>query len=86
MTEASHLALLRSWSAYTGLGLVPWKMVLLAICLLLFRRLPFVLLCRSWIPAVPDLRQAVFCGWFGPVGVSAVCEYSFHCQLKVHSL
>lgn len=43
--------------------LVPWKLFLLAVCILAFRRLPFLLAIHRGIPALPDLKQALFAGW-----------------------
>lgn len=54
------------------LGLSAWRLVVLAICILLFRRLPFVVALKPWIPALATHREAAFAGWFGPIGVGAV--------------
>ncbi|KAG0016017.1 hypothetical protein BGZ81_011426, partial [Podila clonocystis] len=54
------------------LGLTVWRLVVLAICILLFRRLPFVVALKPWIPALGTHREAAFAGWFGPIGVGAV--------------
>ncbi|GAA6062359.1 hypothetical protein JCM10212_005701 [Sporobolomyces blumeae] len=67
-----YLGALMPWSEFGTEYLTPWKLVLLALCILLFRRAPFLLLIHKGIPALPDLKQAVFAGWFGPIGVSAV--------------
>jgi NhaP-type Na+/H+ or K+/H+ antiporter len=45
---------------------------LLAIAILLLRRLPFMLACYRWIPDIRTFREAAFTGWFGPMGVGAV--------------
>ncbi|KAK4058794.1 hypothetical protein OIO90_000240 [Microbotryomycetes sp. JL221] len=67
-----YLGALIPWSELSMNGLVPWKLVLLAIAVLCLRRLPWVLSVWKLIPAIPDTRQAIFTGWFGPIGVSAV--------------
>ncbi|KAG0339550.1 hypothetical protein BG000_001846 [Podila horticola] len=54
------------------LGLSIWRLILLAFCILLFRRLPFVVALKPWIPALATHREAAFAGWFGPIGVGAV--------------
>ncbi|KAF9212554.1 hypothetical protein BGZ59_006597 [Podila verticillata] len=54
------------------LGLSVWRLILLAITILLFRRLPFVVALKAWIPALATHREAAFAGWFGPIGVGAV--------------
>jgi NhaP-type Na+/H+ or K+/H+ antiporter len=42
-----------------------WRLVLLAICVLLFRRLPVILALYKFIPDVKTFREAAFTGWFG---------------------
>lgn len=57
------------WSGWAGLG---WSGVALAVGIVLFRRLPALLLLR---PLIPDFRRwtdALFMGWFGPIAVSAI--------------
>lgn len=55
------------WSEWADLG--PW-LVPVVLGVLVLRRLPWLLLLRR--PLSLDLRDAVFLGWFGPIGVSAV--------------
>lgn len=45
---------------------------MLAIAILLLRRLPFMLVAYRWIPDIKTFREAAFTGWFGPMGVGAV--------------
>lgn len=54
------------------LGVEPWRLVVIAILILLFRRLPIVLLLKPVLPALKTYREAFFAGWFGPMGVGAV--------------
>lgn len=49
-----------------------WHGVVLAVAVLLLRRLPAVLLLRPLMKQMPQLRDGMFVGWFGPVGVSAM--------------
>jgi NhaP-type Na+/H+ or K+/H+ antiporter len=49
-----------------------WRLFLLAIAILLLRRLPFMLLAYRWIPDIKTFREAAFTGWFGPMGVGAI--------------
>ncbi|CEH15835.1 related to na h-exchanging protein [Ceraceosorus bombacis] len=64
------------WGDYStggsSLGIDPWRVVVMAIAVLLVRRLPAVLAMYKIIPAVSELKEALFLGWFGPIGVSAV--------------
>jgi len=42
------------------------------IMLISFRRLPIVFAMHKFIPQIEEKRQAIFVGFFGPIGVSAV--------------
>src|SRR5690606_9725442 len=42
------------------------------VAVLLLRRLPFLLILKRWIPELQDTRDALFLGWFGPIGVAAL--------------
>ena len=55
------------WSQWADLG---WAVVVFPVAVLLLRRLPVVLALRR--PLGLRWRDAVFLGWFGPIGVSAV--------------
>lgn len=48
------------------------KLVALGILVLLVRRLPWVFGMHRWIRQIEETRQAIFVGFFGPIGVSAV--------------
>lgn len=43
---------------------------------LLFRRLPIVLATYKLAPAIHNFREALFTGWFGPIGVGALFYYT----------
>ncbi|KAG0337257.1 hypothetical protein BG004_007714 [Podila humilis] len=55
-----------------ALSLSVWRLVVLAIAILLLRRLPFLVAMKPVIPALTTYREAIFAGWFGPIGVGAV--------------
>lgn len=55
-----------------SLGLSPWKLVIIAILIILFRRIPIMLALKPVIPDIRTWREALFCGHFGPIGVGAV--------------
>jgi NhaP-type Na+/H+ or K+/H+ antiporter len=63
------LGLAIPWQQWLGLG---WKGLLLVVAILLFRRLPIILLLRHWIKPLQHWRDALFVGWFGPIGVAAL--------------
>ncbi|EPB82236.1 hypothetical protein HMPREF1544_11041 [Mucor circinelloides 1006PhL] len=62
------------WSDFgnAALGLTPWRLVVIAILILLFRRLPILIILKPVMPAMKTYREAIFSGWFGPMGVGAV--------------
>lgn len=55
---------------------------MLALLVLLLRRLPAMLAMYSFIPAISSFREAVFVGHFGPMGVSAL----FYAALALREL
>lgn len=62
------------WEQFNNaaIGIHAWKLVILAILVLLFRRLPIVLAMKPFTPDIRTWREAFFCGHFGPIGVGAV--------------
>ncbi|KXG52767.1 Cation/H+ exchanger [Penicillium griseofulvum] len=54
------------------LGLTPWRLVVIAILVLFFRRIPIMLMLKPFIPDVKTWREALFAGHFGPIGVGAI--------------
>lgn len=62
------------FSAFSNaeLTLSVWRLIVIAILVLLLRRLPIILALYRWIPDVKTFREAVFSGHFGPIGVGAV--------------
>ncbi|CAE7120169.1 unnamed protein product [Rhizoctonia solani] len=50
------------WYAYNDpiTGIVPWRVAALAVCVLLFRRLPWVVGIYKMIPAIPSFKEAIF--------------------------
>ncbi|WP_222195021.1 cation:proton antiporter domain-containing protein [Modestobacter italicus] len=63
------------WSEWVDLG---WGAVVFPVAVLLLRRLPVVLALIR--PLGLRLRDAVFLGWFGPIGVSAVFYLTFSAE------
>ncbi|KAK9413245.1 putative Na(+)/H(+) antiporter [Seiridium unicorne] len=56
----------------TDLGLTAWRLTVIAIFVILFRRIPIMLALKPLIPDVKTWREAVFAGHFGPIGVGAI--------------
>ncbi|KAI9224860.1 Sodium/hydrogen exchanger family-domain-containing protein [Blastocladiella britannica] len=60
------------FAALAALPYAWWQLLLLCISILLFRRLPWVLALYRFIPAIKTRHEALFAGWFGPMGVSGL--------------
>lgn len=63
------LGLVLPWSGWADLG---WRAPVLVGAVLLLRRVPAVLAVRPLVAALRHRLDAVFVGWFGPLGVSAL--------------
>jgi len=71
------LGLVLPWQEWLLLG---WKGLGLVVAILLFRRLPAFLLLNRFIPRTKGVRDSLFMGWFGPIGVAAI----FYANLATH--
>ena len=61
------------WSIFLRNNVVPiYRLVALGILILLCRRLPIVYVMHKKIGQIEDPHQALFVGFFGPIGVSAI--------------
>lgn len=61
------------WGKFLTNDVIPlYRLVPLGILILMFRRLPWVYAIHKKIPQIEHARQAIFVGFFGPIGVSAV--------------
>ncbi|KAF3766035.1 hypothetical protein M406DRAFT_290370 [Cryphonectria parasitica EP155] len=61
------------WDMFRENSVIPlYRLVPLGILILLVRRLPWILAIHKKIPQIEHLRQAIFVGFFGPMGVSAI--------------
>lgn len=62
------------WSEFNApnLSITPWRLVVISILILLFRRIPVVFACYKICPDIRNPREALFCGHFGPIGVGAL--------------
>jgi NhaP-type Na+/H+ or K+/H+ antiporter len=49
------------------IGVTPWRLVMLMLVVLILRRIPSLLLLYKMVPEVANWREALFCGYFGPV-------------------
>ncbi|KAI5807152.1 Na+/H+ antiporter Nha1 [Geopyxis carbonaria] len=53
-------------------GITPWRLVVIAILVILFRRIPIMVALKPVIPDIKTWREALFAGHFGPIGVGAI--------------
>jgi len=62
------------WEQYNSavIGLSAWRLVVIALLVLFFRRIPIMLALKPLIPDVKTWREALFAGHFGPIGVGAI--------------
>ncbi|KAJ3569582.1 hypothetical protein NP233_g4952 [Leucocoprinus birnbaumii] len=54
------------------LTLSVWRLIVIAILVLLLKRLPVLIALYKFIPDVKTFREALFTGHFGPIGIGAV--------------
>ncbi|KAG8166128.1 hypothetical protein KVR01_004680 [Diaporthe batatas] len=62
------------WEQYNSaeLGLTPWRLVVIAVFVIFFRRIPIMMALKPFIPDIKTWREALFAGHFGPIGVGAI--------------
>lgn len=56
----------------TGSQLRVWRLVVLAILILLVRRLPSIIACYKFVPDIKTFREALFTGWFGEFLIASI--------------
>ena len=69
-----YLGSIIPWEQYNApqIGLTPWRLVIIAIFVIFFRRIPIMLMLKPLIPDIKTWREALFAGHFGPIGVGAI--------------
>jgi sodium/hydrogen antiporter len=69
-----YLGTIIPWEQYNNaaMGLDAWRLVVISLFVLLFRRIPIMLMLKPVIPDVKTWREALFAGHFGPIGVGAI--------------
>lgn len=61
------------WDSFVHNDIIPiYRLIALGILILLFRRIPIIYLLHHQIRQIEEKQQALFAGFFGPIGVSAV--------------
>ena len=74
LTYFVYLGTIIPWEQYNNgfEGLYVWRLVVIAILIILFRRIPVILALKPLIPDIKTWREALFIGHFGPIGVGAL--------------
>ena len=69
-----YLGTIIPWEQYNNpsLGTTPWRLVVIALFVIFFRRIPIMMALKPFIPDVKTWREALFAGHFGPIGVGAI--------------
>ncbi|RKF65012.1 putative Na antiporter C3A11.09, partial [Erysiphe neolycopersici] len=69
-----YLGTIIPWEQYNNpqFGITPWRLAVIAICVILFRRIPAMMIFQPFIPDIRSWREALFAGHFGPIGVGAI--------------
>ncbi len=61
------------WTMFAHNSVIPiYRLIFIGVLILLFRRLPIVFAMHSKIDQIREKKQALFVGFFGPIGVSAI--------------
>ncbi|CCU75135.1 Na+/H+ antiporter [Blumeria hordei DH14] len=74
LTYFVYLGTIIPWEQYNNpdMGITPWRLVVIAIFVILFRRIPIMMILKPVIPDIKTWREALFAGHFGPIGVGAI--------------
>ncbi|KAF4633439.1 hypothetical protein G7Y89_g4680 [Cudoniella acicularis] len=69
-----YLGTIIPWEQYNNaaLGITPWRLVVIALFVIFFRRIPIMMALKPLIPDIKSWREALFAGHFGPIGVGAI--------------
>lgn len=69
-----YLGSIIPWAEYNNpdMGLTPWRLVVISLMVIFFRRIPIMMALKPVIPDVKTWREALFAGHFGPIGVGAI--------------
>ncbi|KAL4944395.1 hypothetical protein BDV06DRAFT_187523 [Aspergillus oleicola] len=69
-----YLGAIVPWEDFNNadIGLSAWRLAVIAILVIFFRRIPIMLALKPIIPDVKTWREALFAGHFGPIGVGAI--------------
>ncbi|CAG8453983.1 4111_t:CDS:10 [Ambispora gerdemannii] len=72
LTTFIYIGTIFPWSSFYDDALSLRKLIPISILILIFRRLPIVVGLKKFIPAIHTFKEALFAGYFGPIGVGAI--------------
>ncbi|EEA28262.1 plasma membrane antiporter, putative [Talaromyces marneffei ATCC 18224] len=82
------IGLIMPWDSLTNVaeiakhGLMPGRLFVLGVLVLAFRRIPAILVSYRFMPRVcKDWKEALFMGYFGPIGIGAISSVEYARQL-----
>jgi hypothetical protein len=86
-----YIGAIMPWSDFNSdiTGITPGRLVVLGLMVLLFRRIPAIMLIYKAMPnTIRTWREALFMGYFGPIGIGAVfyVEHAFHLYPKLDAV
>ena len=67
-----YFGMILPWNNFFSGPFPFWKLLLMVVGILLFRRLPYVMLLQPVTGELRSMKEAFFAGWFGPMGVGAL--------------
>jgi len=78
-----YIGAILPWSEFNSevTGITPGRLIALGVLVLLLRRIPAIMVMYKAMPnTVKNWREALFMGYFGPIGIGAVfyVEHAFH--------
>ncbi|KAK9449129.1 Sodium/hydrogen exchanger family-domain-containing protein [Limtongia smithiae] len=60
------------WTDFSTTTIPAWRYIVMGLAVIAFRRLPAVLACYKFTPGIENFKEAVFAGYFGPIGAGAI--------------
>ena len=86
-----YIGAIMPWSEFNSdvTGITPGRLIALGLLVLLLRRIPAMLVIYKAMPnTVKTWREALFMGYFGPIGIGAVfyVEHAFHLYPKLDAV
>jgi hypothetical protein len=86
-----YIGAIMPWSEFNSdvTGITPGRLIALGLLILLLRRIPAMMVIYKAMPnTVKTWREALFMGYFGPIGIGAVfyVEHAFHLYPKLDAV